>query len=568
MMIDARRVTAGETIDTEVCIIGAGPAGITLATEFAGQDFRVCLLETGGLEPDEAVQSLADGTTTGDAYPGAQYMRTRQFGGTSHQWNIWMQNNNPGGDRGVRYVTLDPLDFEKRDWVPNSGWSFGKETLDPFYERAHAFCQTGPYNYEVSAWETEQAKALPFDGDRVTNRMYQFGKRDIFLKDYRQKIEQSNNVTICLYATATELESDELAQTVKRVRVATLAGNEFWVSAKIVVLAMGTIENARLLLLSDKVNPKGLGNQNDVVGRYYMDHPLVRSGILYPTDRKFINKLSFYDAHWVNGTKVIGKPVLSEAVMRREKLMNINAAIFPRPAWYQHNPLRMLFPEGKRYRSETIKSAQALKKAIRTKQLPKNLLGHFGNLLTGVDDLAYFQWRQKQRIHFPYGLDTGGWSELPNKEQQFACYEVFHITEQAPDPSNRILLSDKRDRLGCRQVEIQWRWNDIDIDSTRRAQQIFAEEFAKVGLGTLKLEFDHDVPVVFLPSTHHNIGSTRMHDDPKQGVVDAKCQVHGVPNLLIASSSVFPAGGYANPTLTIIAIAIRVADEVKARMAA
>jgi choline dehydrogenase-like flavoprotein len=184
-----------------------------------------------------------------------------------------------------------------------------------------------------------------------------------------------------------------------------------------------------------------------------------------------------------------------------------------------------------------------------------------------VDDLIYLQWRRKQRIGFPYGLDTGGWSELPNKAQKFGCYEVFHITEQAPDPANRIMLSDDRDRLGCRKVKIQWRWNDIDIHSTRRAQDIFAEEFARIGLGKLNLELDRGVPQVFLPSTHHNIGSTRMHDNPKQGVVDANCKVHGVSNLFIASSSVFPAGGYANPTLTIIAIAIRVADEVKTRMA-
>jgi choline dehydrogenase-like flavoprotein len=566
MMIDARRVPTGETIETEVCIIGGGPAGITLATQFIGQDFRVCLLETGGLEPDANIQSMAEGNNEGDTYPGAVYMRTRQFGGTAHQWNIWMQNNDPNGDRGVRYVPLDPIDFEKRDWVPNSGWPFGKETLDPYYERAHAFCETGPYNYDVAHWETEQAKALKFS-DRVTSRMFQFGRRDIFLQDYRKKIEQSSNASLYLYATVTELESDELAQSVTRVKVATLEGNEFRVAAKIVILAMGTIENARLLLLSDKVNKQGLGNQNDVVGRYYMDHPLVRSGMMVPPNRQVINSLSFYDARWVKGTKVIAKPILSEAVMRREKLMNINTALFPRPSIYQYNPLRMLLPKGKRYHSKTIAAGQAFKQAIRDKKLPQDLLKHTGNLITGVDDLIYFQWRKKQRITFPYGLDTGGWSELADKEKRFGCYEVYHVTEQAPDPTNRIMLNDNRDRLGNRQVKIQWRWNEIDIRSTRRAQEIFAEEFARIGVGKLNLEFDHGVPQVFLPSTHHNIGSTRMHDDPKQGVVDANCQVHGVSNLFVASSSVFPAGGYANPTLTIVAIAIRVADEVKARIA-
>lgn len=564
MLVDARRVPKGETLETEVCIVGAGPAGIVLARELIGQDFRVCLLETGGFDFDPDIQALADGAndTIGDFYPGAIYMRQRQYGGTSHAWNIDMGHKKPG----VRYVTLDPIDFEKRDWLPYSGWAITKKDLDPYYERAHKACKTGPCEYNVEYWQDEQAKPLPFQSDRVTNQMFHFGPREVFTHDYRKELVESNNVTLCIYATALELDTDELANTVTRVKVGCLDGNEFWVSAKFVILATGGIETARLMLLSDRVQKNGLGNQHDLVGRFLMDHPLLRSGMMVPFDRKVFDSLALYDTRWVNGAMVLAKPVLSETVMRQEQLLNMNAAMFPRAHIHKYNLLRSVFPKGRKYRSPAVNSAQAIVKSLKQKQVPKDLPKHLTNLATGIDDLVYYQWRKKQRISHPYGLDTGGWSTLDDKDKKFGCFELYHLSEQSPDPNNRVTLGDVRDRFGYRKVQLYWRLNDLDIRSMRRSLEVFAEEFAKVGLGKLNLELDQGVPQVFLPSIHHHMGTTRMHEDPKQGVVDANCKVHGVSNLFVASSSVFPTGGYANPTLTIIAFAIRVADQVKMLM--
>ncbi|GAB4372003.1 MAG: GMC family oxidoreductase [Elainellaceae cyanobacterium] len=564
MLIDARRISAHETLETEVCIIGAGPAGIALARELMGQNFRVCLLETGGFEPDAEIQNLAagEGDTIGDFYPGAIYMRTRQYGGTANQWSIDMGNQRPG----VRYVTLDPIDFEKRDWVPYSGWPITKADLDPYYERAHTVCQTGPYDYDVASWEDEQAKRIPFKSDRLTTQMFHFGPRGVFTEDYRSELEQSQNVTLCIYATALELETDESANAVRKVRVGTLSGNEFWVAARYVILTLGGLETARLLLLSNKTQKTGLGNANDLVGRFLMDHPIIRSGKLLPADRQVIHSLKLYDARWTKGAMVIAKPVLSEETKRRERLLNMNMALFPRADIHKYSLLRTLLPQGRRYRSPAIESAQAVVKSLKHREFPDNLGGHLGNLIKGMDDLIYYQWRKKPRFDHQYGFDTGGWSQLDNLDKRFGCFETFHLTEQIPDPSNRVTLGVERDRLGCRKMQIHWRWGDQDMQSAKRSLEIFANEFAQAGLGTLKLELDRGVPQVFLPSIHHHMGTTRMHNDPKQGVVNADCQVHGVPNLFIASSSVFTTGGYANPTLTIVALAIRVADQVKAQM--
>lgn len=567
MMIDARRIPTGDIIETDVCIIGAGPAGITIAHELAGQPMQVCLLETGGLEPNEEIQQLAtgEGDTIGDSYPGAYWMRHRQYGGTAHRWNIDLDQRGPG----VRYVPFDPIDFEKKDWVPHSGWPFDKSELDPYYARAQVTCKIGSYAYQPEDWADGQAPEIKFASGNVVTKMFQCGPRDVYLDEYRKEIERSPNLTAYLYATAVELETDEQAQRVTHIRVATLEGNEFHVAAKYVILAKGGIESARLLLLSDQVQKNGLGNEHDVVGRYFMDHQMVRVGLLHPTQRDLFNRAFLYDLRPVNGTHVIGKFVLSEAVQRRQKLLNIATAIFPRSDIYRYNPMRMLFPKGKNFRSKSVASVQAFLKAARDRKLPQNTLGHLATIATGVDDILYFQLRREPIFSHPtgiWGFDQGGWSALPNPAERFSLFEVIQMAEQAPDPENRVKLGTERDRLGCRRVKVYWRWNEIDTQSILKTQDILADEFARAGLGRLQIQRDYDLPQPLLTSIHHHMGLTRMHDNPRHGVVDAHCQVHGVSNLFVVSSSVFPTGGYANPTLTIIAIAIRVADQVKYRL--
>lgn len=568
MLIDARHIPSGRIIDTEVCIVGAGPAGIAIARELNGQDFRVYLLETGGFEANPENQNLAEdaGLPIGDAsYPRACYTRERIFGGTSTVWPIDIGN----GNKGVRYVPLDSIDFEKRDWVPYSGWPIDKNDLDPYYQRAHRVCQSGPYDYRVSTWEDETAQQILFPDRRLRTQIFQFGPRDIFSQDYRQELEASKTINLCTHATVLELETNDLAQTVTQVRVGTLTGNQFWVKAKFVILAVGGLEAPRLLLLSNRIQQAGLGNDNDLVGRFLMDHQGVRSGLLTPPDRRIINSLSLYDTRVVNGAMVTAKAVFTEETMRREKLLNICAAFYPRPARDTFNLLRTLLPQGMRYRSPAVESARVLKHAIKNRQLPDNLLSHLTNLATGLDDLIYAQWRKgyNARKNRTYHFDKGGWSRVENPAKQFACFEIVHFTEQSPDPTNRVTLSREKDPLGGRKLQIHWRLNDLDLLSIRKAQSLFVEEFDRVGLGRLTLELDRGAPQFFTSSIHHPMGTTRMHDNPQEGVVDAQCKVHGISNLYIAGSSVFPTGGFANPTLTIMALALRVADQIKVNMA-
>lgn len=550
MIIDACKLPTEHIVETAVCIIGAGPAGITLAREFAGQDVQVCLLESGGLEFNQETQSLCEGETIGDPFQPLHDTRHRQFGGNANRWLIKIGNN----QMGVRYVPLDEVDFEKREWLPYSGWPFSKSHLNPFYERAQSVCKIGPFAYDAEAWEDTQTSRLPLIGNRVTTTMFQFGPRDVFTHEYRNEINQAANITTYINANVVEIETDEVARTVTRVRVACKQGKKFWVAAKNFILATGGIEGARLLLLSNEVHKAGLGNQNDLVGRFFMDHPLCYCGTLVPFKPEIFNTTALYDMRRVNNVPVMGKLSLTQELMRHEQLLNISAVLFPRP---------------KSYQLKAVNSLKTLVEDIRHAGMPKDTLKHLSNIMFGIDYIigaAYLAATKQQS--FIHGFGRGGWSEVRNNQRRFKVFEVFHQIEQAPDPANRVMLSAERDRFGSQKVQVHWRLSDTDIRSIKRAQEIFAEEIARAGLGQLQIERDGELPQIISPvGTAHHIGATRMHIDPTQGVVDENCRVHGVSNLFIASSSVFPTGGCANPTLTIVALAIRLADHLKKVMA-
>jgi choline dehydrogenase-like flavoprotein len=551
MLIDARRLSVDEVIETDVCIVGTGPAGLSLARELVGQDFRVCLLESGGLDlPDADTRSLAEVETDGEFVQVTADKRNRRFGGNSSYWSVNIGNS----QQGLRHVPLDEVDFEKRDWLPYSGWPFDRNHLVPYYERAQEICKLGPFAYEAEDWEDANSPRLPFIGNRVTTRMFQFGPGAAIYQEIRNEVMRSKNITTYLHANAVELETDETASTVTRVRVACLQGNQFWVKAKLVIMATGGVGSAHLLLLSNKTQKTGLGNQHDLVGRFFMDHPLVHGGVFIPANPKIFSSMALYDLRQLSKGIVMGGLSLSNEAMRREQLLNMSMLLLPKP---------------KRYRSlEAVSSLKALLSSSERNKESKSILQHVSNVVTGLDEIVIATYHSLAKTPQPFwpNLSTGGWSQLPRKDRIYDVFEVLHQTEQAPHPDNRVVLGEELDKLGRRKARMQTRWRDADIDSIRRAQTVFAQEIARAGLGRYEVELNGELPVIAHEGTSHHMGTTRMDVDPKQGVVDENCRVHSVSNLYIASSSVFPTGGYANPTLTIVALATRLADRVKSIM--
>ncbi|WP_017300147.1 GMC oxidoreductase [Nodosilinea nodulosa] len=550
MFLDAREIESN-LIEKDICIVGSGPAGMSLAREFIGQKADVCLLESGGIDPDAQVQSLAMGTTVGEPINPPGDVCRRQVGGNSNAWSVRVEK----GRVGVRYVPFHEVDFEKRDWLPNSGWPIDYEQLLPYYHRAQAVCQSGPFDYDVNTWEDSGARRLPLDETLVQTSMFQFGPSKPFFEDYRDELARSANVTLYSQATVVELEANESGTAVTRIRVACLNGKQFWVSARVFVLACGGFENARLMLLSNRQQPAGLGNSHDVVGRYFNDHPFVMGGHFKPYNPKLFNQTALYDLRHVNGVPVMGHLKLSKEVMEREHLLNMSACFFPRPS---------------KRKMTAISSLQYLVQSRSLREWPDELPQNLLRILMGTDHIAQTAYLVKTKNQ-PWltGFSQGGWSNLDQNEKRFRTFEIIHQIEQSPDPSNRVALSRDKDVFGCPKLEVHWRWSKEDAERIARGQEIMANELHRAGIGEYEMPRENGWPLLGRPSgSHHLMGTTRMHDDPKQGVVDANCRVHGLSNLYVAGSSVFPTGGYSNPTLTIVALSLRLGDLIKQELAA
>lgn len=497
LFLDARNVADGTVIETDVAIVGAGAAGITVARELAHQPFRVCLLESGGLEFDKGTQLLAEGESTGLPYYPLEATRLRYFGGTTNHWGGWCR-------------PLDVIDFQARAWVPYSGWPFPRTHLDPYYRRAQAICQLGPFAYDAETWEdSKDRRRLPFTGGRVFSAMWQIGPPTRFGPVYRDDLARASNIRTYLYANVVELATTEHARQVTRLRVAGLHGHAFWVTAKLFILAAGGIENPRLLLVSNATQRVGLGNGNDLVGRFFLDHPQLWSGPLLLSQPTI--PMALYTIQTVAQTKVAGCLTLAEEVQRRERLLNWCAFLDTAPPGADDE-----------------------------------IDAHLGQVIGNIDALGKSAMRQGMR-------------PPPAKR-----YRLFLRPEPAPHPDSRVTLGEARDSLGQPRARLHWQLSPMTRLSVGRALEILGEEVGRAGLGRVRVSKDDEQAAWARPQGgYHHMGTTRMHVDPKQGVVDADCRVHGLSNLFIAGSSVFPTAGYANPTLTIVALSVRLADRIK-----
>lgn len=549
MLTDSRELTENEQIAADVCIVGGGTAGITLARELANQDFSVVLLESGGIKPDRESHALNAGRNIGHPYFSLDTSRARFLGGCCNRWNLKIGQ----GRLGARVRPLDAVDFETRPWIPYSGWPFNASHLAPYYECAQEICEVLPIGFEPREWSgAEPNRTIPFTDDRAQTVMFKFCPRDPFLNTYLDQIKRAPNIKTFLYANVVELETNESATTVTGLKVACLQGPRFHVTARITVLALGGLETPRLLLLSDRVMPCGLGNASGIVGRFFMEHPHFRLGYIVPYDVETINQTALYNhINIVNHVAVVAKIALTEATLRKEKLLNFVTQLNPRivQAWQLAQVMYPNIP------SKSVKSVKAIRSMLSERQTPSNMVQHLANIIGGLDGVCISAARKIRRDvlrHF--------------SRKKVHVYWMENMCEQAPNPDSRILLSGELDQLGQRRIDLDWKLSPIDLDSAIRSQQILDDVFQASGLGRLYCELSDFTPPEKIRGGWHQMGTTRMHTDPKQGVVDADSRVHGISNLFIAGPSVFPTGGYANPTLTIVALTVRLADHIKTSM--
>jgi choline dehydrogenase-like flavoprotein len=548
MFMESNDIAPGQLIEAGTCIIGAGAAGIALARDLGRSGRDVLLLEAGGRREEPASQARYAGSVT-DARlhsPPDRY-RQRRFGGTSTIW-------------GGRCMPFDPIDFEARDWIPHSGWPIGREALDRYYPRANEMCEAGAFEYRANGGADSGPVMRPmikgFEGGHFsTDTLERFSRPTDFGRRYGRWLGHSAAVRVLLHSNVRHVQLDADGQSVDHLVVAAGPGREYRVRARQYVLAAGGLESARILLASRDVHPEGIGNHHDVLGRYYMCHLAGTIGAL--------QVLRPREAVWhgyerdAEGVYMRRRLALRPQAQRDERLGNFVARLHhPRIGDAAHGSamLSLLFL------LRPIIPYEYAKRLYEADAAEVPLWPHVRNTAGAPLEAAGFAWHLfSKRIlasrKFPSIIVRS-----PGNR-----YSVDFHAEQEPNPASRVQLAHERDDLGLPRLQVDWRYTAGDVHTVAGSLRLLQGDFAATGAARLDFEpasVEYEMTRYGAYGGHH-IGTLRMGSDPRRSMVDADCRVHGVGNLHVAGAATFPTSSQANPTLTIVALALRLADHLK-----
>ena len=511
MHIDARNLENNSIINGDICIVGAGAAGISMALDLAkSSSHKIILLEGGGFEYDEKMQELYDGTTSGQRYFPLKSTRYHAFGGTTRLW-------------GGFCSAMDDIDFKKREWVNYSGWPITKNDINPYYNKAIDYLDLKSPDFSVDYWlsKIENAKALPLDNNIIWNKMWQFSPPTRYGIKYKDPILKSKNIILYTYANATNIKLNSSNNSAQEITVKNYANKTHKIKAKYFILASNALQNARLLLTSNKQLKKGIGNQFDMVGRYFMEHLEMSSAELW-----LVNPFPMQLYKYKSGETVARAEFsLTEKAQKEHKILNATASLTALTrARYEKPNIDLWQHEDPR----------------------KN---------------QYTTWEKiKKRLSMI--------KESTFDDNIDRAYELYTRIEQAPNPNSRITLINEKDAFGVHKINLNWQLTSQDRISIRKLYDIIAQQMGISDVARVKLlEFLEDKNNLEWPKHTsggwHHMGTTRMHTNPKQGVVDSNCKVHGIQNLYIAGSSCFPTSGSVNPTFTLVALSLRLSNYIK-----
>lgn len=513
MFIDARSLEDGRVFQSDVCIIGAGAAGIALATPLTHAGLRVDLIESGGFESELDTQSLTLAKV--DGFPGLMNtMRLRYFGGTTNHWGGWCH-------------PLEPFDFEEHAWIPGSGWPISLEDLAPYYVSAKKLIGIDSPDFRFNPSERQAAGDLPLLGthceemEPVIWRVTQPTPTKMGAGVYRDGVDLAPNLRCFLRANATELIPHSSGRRLEHVKVATLTGRKLRFEARRYVLCCGAIENARLLLLSDSVIRGGVGNQHDLVGRYFCDHGTQRGVQLVIPAQEHLR--IFQEERFLMPRQDEKKPRLWTGML-------------------QGLPAPTKRPDGVGFRT-----TNAYREQQRT---------------LGFAMIAGMTHKFRRVLKSALAVDALGTPPQMAGNYPMRSLSFVVVPEQSPNPDSRVMLDEEKDALGLRMTKLEVRSQEIDLRSRSEGRKAFALAVARAGSGRVRLEPLDDAPWL-AGFGGHQTGTTRMANDPKRGVTDRNGKVHGVENLFVMGSSLYPTAGWQHPTLTIFALTLRLADHLK-----
>jgi choline dehydrogenase-like flavoprotein len=486
------------------------------------------VIEGGGPAAQDALEDTYRAEVSGFPHKGVHEGRFRALGGTTTRW-------------GGQLWPWEPYEFEPRDWVPGPGWPIGYDEVAPHYPPALALLNVDSEYFYRDTWPSRGVKLPALDPGLFT---YKFSKWAAWRhrnmgRTLGRRLARTPDVEIRLHTTALEFIVDPAGVRVEGVRCRTAEGGEERVQARTYVLCGGTIENARLLLSSGSVVPEGLGNHADHVGRGFMDHLSARVATFVPHDPSAFAHA--FAPFYVDGVMHTPRMVLAPEVQAEEKLL----------ACYGHWTLSLPDDSG----------LALLRDGLRGLQAGRGLGLSVGQLRSALGSA-----RDMVRLAVGYAL---------SKRRYFPRDAVVHLqidTEQVPSFTSRVRLGKGHDALGLPRTVLEWDVSDAERRTIRRCAELFAGELERLELGTVEWAstFTSSDPVWtdLISDAYHPMGGTRMSAAPEDGVVDPNSRVHGTDNLFVAGASVFPTGGMANPTLTLLALALRLGDHLHERLRA
>jgi len=521
MIVDLDSLTEPRQWRTKVCILGGGISGLTLAHSLRHAKVPVMVLEAGGLQFEERYQDLNEAEMTGAPHLGTSTGRFRVLGGASTRW---------GGQ--LMPFTSDVLQSPKVCGLPH--WPISTEDLQPYYRELESLTGVNnlPFSDELLS-SFQQEHALLSDDIRVRfSKWVPYRNRNL-AKTLGQQCIHSSYVSVFLHANVTRIEMRQDGVSVKSVIAKTMDGAAHEFQADLFVMCAGTIETSRLLLASNNVCPAGVGNDQDQVGRYFHDHISVKAAAVPPAAQKRI--LRHFTPLLRGGTIHTPKLEASPALRARRRMLSVMA----------HFPVEE--PE-----DTPLHSVRRILRSLQSGKLDPGLLRTALKML-------------------PQSVEMGGYlgsAYLRNRRpiSKHAKLSLQIDCEQMPHAESRIKLSNALDRLGSRKALVNWRISEEERCTIQSFAGILEKVMRGAGLGALSWDerlFENDDAWFNLPAdVLHMMGGTRMGSSAAKSVVNESLQVHGVENLYVASCSVFPTGGSSNPTFTLMALALRLSEQI------
>jgi choline dehydrogenase-like flavoprotein len=530
---------AGALPDYDLCIVGTGPAGATVAAELRGSGLSICLLESGRKKPTPRGDRLRAVRSEGLFIK--EYSRERVLGGTSTTW------------AGLS-APLEPIELAPRPWVPRSGWPFGRAELDRFYARAARYrfprlADFGPEGFGALRARSQLAPGWAALAEKV---FLAAQPPQDFAREQRDLLE-SDAVTVYLDATVVAL--DAAGGRVRAARVRTSRGAEREVRARAFVLATGGIENARLLLIS------GLGNERDQVGRGFMNHPKSYAGVLRLA--RPVTDAAYFFGCLFRGFAGYGGLRLPDATQRELGLLSSYVRLEPLFPWTDDPGVEALIALVQR--SKLVMNSVRRRGETEVVQLRDYAeTGDDSDVKNARKSaLDWLVLVAKIVAHAPRVAQYLWYRLVPGRVPRIRAARLRNFMEMEPDPENRVVLCAERDEDGKPLPLVRSRCTALDRRSMVAVHAALRAEVARLGLGVLESELTADDPWPIDQDASHHLGTTRMGVDPAESVVDPDLRVHGVANLYCAGGSVFPTSGCANPTFTIVALSARLADHLQ-----